>query len=56
ASEEQSGVTQDISQNVSLTFDIVHQNVSGIEQSKQASEELSSLAVKQKDLLSFFKI
>ncbi|MFA0502797.1 methyl-accepting chemotaxis protein, partial [Vibrio sp. 10N.222.46.A1] len=53
ASEEQSGVTQDISQNVSLTFDIVHQNVSGIEQSKQASEELSSLAVKQKDLLSF---
>ncbi|PMO36849.1 chemotaxis protein [Vibrio splendidus] len=56
ASEEQSGVTQDISQNVSLTFDIVHQNVSGIKQSKQASEELSSLAVKQKDLLSFFKI
>lgn len=56
ASEEQSGVTQDISQNVSLTFDIVHQNVSGIEQSKQASEELSSLAAKQKDLLSFFKI
>ncbi|MEL0609506.1 methyl-accepting chemotaxis protein [Vibrio echinoideorum] len=56
ASEEQSGVTQDISQNVSLTFDIVHQNVSGIEQSKQASEELSSLAVKQKDLLRFFKI
>ncbi|MDA0129652.1 methyl-accepting chemotaxis protein [Vibrio sp. MarTm2] len=56
ASEEQSGVTQDISQNVSLTFDLVNQNVSGIEQSKSASEELASLAVKQKDLLSFFKL
>ncbi|MEF1172913.1 methyl-accepting chemotaxis protein, partial [Vibrio sinaloensis] len=56
ASEEQSGVTQDISQNVSLTFDLVTQNVSGIQQSKSASEELASLAVKQKDLLSFFKL
>ncbi|KHA60267.1 chemotaxis protein [Vibrio variabilis] len=56
ASEEQSGVTQDISQNVSLTFDLVNQNVSGIQQSKSASEELASLAVKQKDLLSFFKL
>ena len=56
ASEEQSGVTQDISQNVSQTFDIVHQNVSGIRQSKEASEELSSLAAKQKDLLGFFKL
>ncbi|WP_394250566.1 methyl-accepting chemotaxis protein [Vibrio profundi] len=56
ASEEQSGVTQDISQNVSQTFDIVNQNVSGIQESKKASEELSSLAVKQKDLLSFFKL
>ncbi|RBW66098.1 methyl-accepting chemotaxis protein [Vibrionales bacterium C3R12] len=56
ASEEQSGVTQDISQNVSQTFDIVHQNVSGIKQSKEASEELSALAVKQKDLLGFFKL
>lgn len=56
ASEEQSGVTQDISQNVSMTFDIVNQNVAGIEQSKKASEELSSLAAKQKDLLAFFKL
>lgn len=56
ASEEQSGVTQDISQNVSQTFDIVNHNVSGIQESKKASEELSSLAVKQKDLLSFFKL
>ncbi|OIQ25704.1 methyl-accepting chemotaxis protein [uncultured Vibrio sp.] len=56
ASEEQSGVTQDISQNVSQTFDIVNHNVSAIQESKKASEELSSLAVKQKDLLSFFKL
>nr|AKN37926.1 Methyl-accepting chemotaxis protein I (serine chemoreceptor protein) [Enterovibrio norvegicus] len=56
ASEEQSGVTQDISRNVSQTFDIVNHNVTGIQESKKASEELSSLAVKQKDLLSFFKL
>ena len=56
ASEEQSGVTQDISQNVSHTFDLVHQNVSGIKESKKASEELSSLAERQKELLSFFKL
>ncbi|KGY12542.1 chemotaxis protein [Vibrio tubiashii] len=56
ASEEQSGVTQDISQNVSQTFDIVNHNVSGIQESKKASEELASLAIKQKDLLSFFKL
>ncbi|NVD05948.1 methyl-accepting chemotaxis protein [Vibrio sp. JPW-9-11-11] len=56
ASEEQSGVTQDISQNVSQTFDLVHQNVAGIQQSKKASEELSSLAERQKELLSFFKL
>ncbi|WP_047048635.1 HAMP domain-containing methyl-accepting chemotaxis protein [Vibrio mexicanus] len=56
ASEEQSGVTQDISENVSHTFDLVNQNVSGVQQSKKASEEMSSLAVKQKELLSFFKL
>jgi len=56
ASEEQSGVTQDISQNVSHAFDLVNKNVSGIEESKRASDELSSLAEKQKELLSFFKL
>lgn len=56
ASEEQSGVTQDISQNVSQAFDLVNKNAAGIEDSKRASDELSSLAVKQKDLLSFFKL
>lgn len=56
ASEEQSGVTQDISQNVSFTFDLVHQNVAGIQQSQKASEELASLAERQKELLGFFKL
>ncbi|MBA5762331.1 methyl-accepting chemotaxis protein [Vibrio sp. 404] len=56
ASEEQSSVTQDISQNVSLTFDIVNQNVTGIQESQKASEELSNLAAEQKHLLNFFKL
>ncbi|MFB9214766.1 HAMP domain-containing methyl-accepting chemotaxis protein [Vibrio sinaloensis] len=56
ASEEQSGVTHDISENVSHTFDLVNKNVSGIQDSKHASDELSNLAVKQKDLLGFFKL
>ncbi|MGD8119897.1 HAMP domain-containing methyl-accepting chemotaxis protein [Vibrio sp. TRT 2004] len=56
ASEEQSGVTQDISQNVSHAFDLVNKNAAGIEESKRASDELSKLATKQKDLLSFFKL
>ena len=56
ASEEQSGVTQDISQNVSHAFDLVNKNVAGIEESKRASDELSNLAAKQKELLSFFKL
>ena len=56
ASEEQSGVTHDISENVSHTFDLVHKTVSGIQDSKHASDELSNLAVKQKDLLGFFKL
>ncbi|MCA3967017.1 methyl-accepting chemotaxis protein [Vibrio vulnificus] len=56
ASEEQSGVTQDISQNISQTFDIVNHNLLGIQETKKSSEELSILATKQKDLLSFFKV
>lgn len=56
ASEEQSGVTQDISRNVSQTFDLVNKNSGGIEESKRASDELSNLSMKQKDLLSFFKL
>ncbi|WP_064606878.1 methyl-accepting chemotaxis protein [Photobacterium sp. J15] len=56
ASEEQSGVTKDISQNVTITSDIVNQNVAGIAQSSQASEELSRLADEQKSLLSYFRV
>lgn len=56
ASEEQSGVTRDISENVISTSDIVHQNVTGIAQSTQASEELSRLSEEQKSLLAYFKV
>ncbi|PSV44477.1 methyl-accepting chemotaxis protein [Photobacterium indicum] len=56
ASEEQSGVTQDISQNIVSTSDMVHQNVAGIAQSSQASEELARLSEEQKALLSYFRI
>jgi len=56
ASEEQSGVTHDISENVSQAFDLVNKNVAGIQESKLASDELSNLATKQKELLSFFKL
>lgn len=56
ASEEQSCVTQDISENVSIAFEIVNQNVTGVQESQKASEELSRLAAQQKDLLGFFKL
>lgn len=56
ASEEQSSVTSDISENVSLAFEMVNQNVIGIHESKEASKELSLMAEKQKTLLKFFKI
>jgi methyl-accepting chemotaxis protein len=56
ASREQSGVTQDIAKNVMQTSDIVNQNVVGINQSNQASEELARLSEKQKTVLEFFKV
>ncbi|KJY85039.1 chemotaxis protein [Vibrio galatheae] len=56
ASEEQSSVTQDISKNVSIAFELVNVNVAAIRESNKASVELSGLATRQKDLLSFFKI
>ncbi|MGF1729659.1 methyl-accepting chemotaxis protein [Photobacterium kasasachensis] len=56
ASEEQSGVTKEISENVETTSEIVHQNVSGITQSTHASEELSRLSEEQKSLLAYFKV
>ncbi len=56
ASEEQSNVTNDISKNVSVAFELVNQNVSGIRESQKATEELSNLATQQKDLIGFFKL
>ncbi len=56
ASEEQSNVTNDISANVSMTFELVNQNVCGIKESQKATEELSNLAIQQKDLIGFFKL
>ena len=56
ASEEQSSVTNEIAQNINIASELVTQNVSGIYQSAKASEELSELSVRQKDILSFFKV
>lgn len=56
ASEEQSSVTNDISKNVSTTAGLVNENVAGVGQGATASEELSRLSEKQKELLMFFKI
>jgi methyl-accepting chemotaxis protein len=56
AAEQQSQVTQDINRNVNNMSEIVNQNVAGISQSAAASHELSELAEKQKQQLSFFKL
>ncbi|MCE7577006.1 methyl-accepting chemotaxis protein [Aliivibrio fischeri] len=56
ASQEQLAVTENIAQNTTATFDLVHQNVSAINQTQQAAAELSQLAVSQKNELSFFLI
>ncbi|WP_010450988.1 methyl-accepting chemotaxis protein [Vibrio rotiferianus] len=55
AAEQQSQVTQDINRNVVNMSELVNQNVAGISQSAAASSELSLLAEKQKEQLSFFK-
>ncbi|MDG3085560.1 methyl-accepting chemotaxis protein [Vibrio hannami] len=56
AAQEQFNVTEDISRNTTQAFDLVQQNVAGIDETLQASEELSRLAETQKSELSFFKI
>ncbi|MGR5145808.1 methyl-accepting chemotaxis protein [Photobacterium alginatilyticum] len=56
AAEQQSQVTQDINRNVTNMSEIINQNVAGISQSASASNELSQLAEKQKQQLSFFKM
>ncbi|HAS6227694.1 TPA: methyl-accepting chemotaxis protein [Vibrio vulnificus] len=56
AAQEQFSVTEDISKNTTLAFDLVQQNVSGIDETLQASSELAKLAETQKSELDFFKI
>ncbi|MFB1073595.1 methyl-accepting chemotaxis protein [Vibrio diabolicus] len=56
AAQEQFSVTEDISKNTTLAFDLVQQNVSGIHETLQASAELAKLAETQKSELDFFKI
>ncbi|MGF1908861.1 methyl-accepting chemotaxis protein [Vibrio kasasachensis] len=56
ASEEQSCVTQEVSENITTTFEIVNNNVTGVKESEQASEKLSCLASEQRQLLGFFKL
>lgn len=55
ASQEQFSVTEDIAKNTTRTFDLVTQNVSAVNQTQQAADELSKLAVAQKTELDFFK-
>jgi methyl-accepting chemotaxis protein len=56
ASQEQFCVTEDISKNTTVAFDLVRQNVAGVDQTLQASVELSQLADTQKSELSAFKL
>ncbi|WP_013610362.1 methyl-accepting chemotaxis protein [Vibrio nigripulchritudo] len=56
ASQEQFNVTEEISRNTTQTFDLVQQNVTGINETLQASAELSRLAETQKNELGFFKM
>ena len=56
AAQQQFNVTEDISKNTTSAFDLVQQNVSGIDETLQASSELAKLAETQKTELDFFKV
>ncbi|HCH1455179.1 methyl-accepting chemotaxis protein [Vibrio sp. TRT 1302] len=56
SAQEQFSVTEDISKNTTLAFDLVQQNVSGMNDTLQASSDLAKLAETQKSDLGFFKI
>ena len=56
ASQEQHSVTEDILRSTTEAFDLVQQNVAAVNQSLQASSELSQLSEKQKQLLGYFSI
>ncbi|MDW6005039.1 methyl-accepting chemotaxis protein [Vibrio mangrovi] len=56
SSEEQREVTSDINRNINNIYELVTQNVTGIIQSAESSQELSTLAEQQKQQLSYFKL
>ncbi|MUK90876.1 HAMP domain-containing protein [Aliivibrio fischeri] len=56
ASQEQYSVTEDIAKNTTRTFDLVNDNVTAVNQTQQAAQELAVLADKQNQELSFFKL
>lgn len=56
AAQEQTFVTEDISKNTTLAFDLVQKNVSGIDETLQTSVELSQMTVKKKIELRFIEI
>lgn len=53
AASEQSSATEDISNNISSTVDIVNQNVIGIAESTNASRELAHESEKAIECISF---
>ncbi|CAK1742139.1 methyl-accepting chemotaxis protein [Vibrio crassostreae] len=56
ASQQQYNVTEEISKNAVRAFDLVQQNVSSVNQTLQASNELALLAESQKNELTIFKV
>jgi len=56
ASQQQFAVTEEISQSITNTFDLVNRNVSAIHQTLQASTELAQLAEAQTNELEYFKV
>lgn len=56
AAQEQFSVTEDISKNTTQAFDLVQKNAAGVEETLQASADLSRLAETQKSELSFFRV
>ncbi len=56
ATNKQSNVTDEISQNISTTVNMVNENVKGITESSKTSQQLLAQAEKQRKLLSFFKL
>ncbi len=56
ATNKQSNVTDEISQNISTTVNMVNENVKGITETSKTSQQLLAQAEKQRKLLSFFKL